>query len=173
MRMLATALLAAVLTAPAAEAQVRPPGQQQQRRAGMERQVDRAAMEAQIMQRFLETTTQRMGLSQDGTQQLAAILRRSGQERRTMHQQSEALQQRLQEAVRAGAGDAEVRGMIEEITALRRREFQLWEREQRELGQLLTPRQHAMYMVQWLRLQDNIRSVMARREDGPPPPSQR
>ena len=163
------ALVAALVAAPAAEAQ-RPPAQQRQQRGMMERPGDRAALEAQVMERFLQTAAQRMGLEDAGRERLQQVLRRSAGERRTMHQASEALQTRLQEAVRTGAPDAQVRSVLEELTALRRQELQLWEREQRELAEFLTPRQHAMYMVQWMRLQESIRGIMGRRQGGPPPP---
>jgi Spy/CpxP family protein refolding chaperone len=160
-------ILALALAAPAAEAQVRP---LQQRRGMAERPADRALLEAQVMQRFLQVTTQRMELADDGRRRLEGILRRSAEERRAMHQESQRLQTALQAAVRSGSEEADVSALLAGITELRQRELRLWEREQRELGQLLTPRQHAMYMVQWLRLQESIRGIMGRRQGGPPPP---
>ncbi|MEX0890576.1 MAG: hypothetical protein WEB88_00295 [Gemmatimonadota bacterium] len=161
----------AALGPAAAAAQNRPPGQQQmqQRRGMMERPADRALMEARVMERFLEVTAERLGLAAEGRTRLQAILRRSAEERRAMHQESERVQAGLMEAVRSEAAEDRVRGLLTNITELRRRELRLWEREQRELEQLLTPAQHAMYMVQWLRLQESIRGIMGRRQGGPPP----
>jgi len=162
----------AALGPAAAVAQVRPTGQQQmqQRRGMMERPADRALMEARVMERFLEVTAERLSLTAEDRTRLQAILRRSAEERRAMHEESERVQEGLTEAVRIQAPEDRVRGLLTGITELRRRELRLWEREQRELGQLLTPVQHASYMVQWLRLQESIRGIMGRRQGGPPPP---
>lgn len=167
MRNVAFALLVAALMPIAAEAQVggrrgQPPRMQAQ-------QQNRRALERQILRRFAEQSGQEMGLTPVLRGRLAQILDNSNEQRRALAVESAQLRQRLTEALRdTRTTDDQFRDILDDMDDLRSREHELWKRDQEALAGALTPRQRAMFMVRWLRFQDNIRDLIDRRPGGAP-----
>lgn len=165
MRRILIVILLAVLAPAGLEAQGRgraggPP------RSDLQSQ-NRRALERQILERFVEQSGQEMGLNTNVRTELGRILDDMNEDRRTLAIESAQLRQKLSEALRNSmTTDAQFTDILDEIDDLRRREHDLWKREQDRLAKALTPRQRAQFTVRWLRLQDNIRDLIDQRTDG-------
>jgi Spy/CpxP family protein refolding chaperone len=59
--------------------------------------------------------------------------------------------------------DAEFTRLINEMTRLRDEEEAMWKSDQEALSRILTPRQHARFIVMWIRFNDQIRDMAGRR----------
>lgn len=166
MKKILIAILIAALAPAAAQAQGRRGGPPP--RADLQ-SPNRRMLERQIIQRFVEQSGQEMGLNTDARTRLGRILDDSNEQRRTLAVESVQLRQKLTEALRnPSTTDDQFRDILDEITDLRGREHDLWKHEQDQLSKALTPRQRAQFMVRWLRLQDNIRSLIDQRPGGGP-----
>lgn len=130
------------------------------RRAAMEARRD--SLEAAVMQRFLEQLTRELRLDADQQRHTEKILRDGGMRRRELMQASGELRGRLIRALRASTtSDAEFTKLVAEHETLRQRESELWRREQDDLARVLTARQRAHFLVQWVRFQDSVRDIIA------------
>jgi chromosome segregation ATPase len=127
----------------------------------------RRMLERQILQRFVEQSGQEMGLNTNARTELSRILHDTNEERRALAVEAVQLRQKLTEALRDNrTTDDQFDDILDEINDLRRREHDLWKREQDRLSKTLTPRQRAQFMVRWLRLQDTIRDMIDQRTGG-------
>lgn len=128
---------------------------------------NRRMLERQILQRFVEQSGQEMGLNSGARVELGRILDDTNEERRALAVESAQLRQKLSEALRDDrTTDDQFSDILDDINDLRRREHDLWKREQDRLSRTLTPRQRAHFMVRWLRLQDTIRDMIDQRTGG-------
>jgi Spy/CpxP family protein refolding chaperone len=128
----------------------------------------RAALEARVIQRFIQQTSEELGVSVEVATRLNDIFRENMAARRRVARTAGEVRQRLQHAVETeSANDAQYARMLDELEALRVREHELALAEQAALAALLTPRQRAILTVHWLRMQDNMREVMLRRGGQP------
>ena len=126
---------------------------------------NRAALERQILQRFVEQSGREMGLNGPTQTRLQQILNESNARRRQINQEGVQLRQRLVDAIRnPQTTDGDFAAILTEIDALREREHELWRDDQQLLAKELTPRQRAVFMVRWLRFQENIRDLIERRQ---------
>jgi hypothetical protein len=124
----------------------------------------RAALERQIISTFVARTGEEMALAPEGRQQLERILQDSHARRRQLGMDAAELRRRLAAAVRdPGTADTQFAALLREADELRRREHALWERDQQEISSALTPRQQAIFVLRWVRLQERIQQLIAAR----------
>jgi Spy/CpxP family protein refolding chaperone len=129
------------------------------RRAAMEARRD--SLEAEIMQRFLDQLTRELRLDGDQRAHTERVLREGSLRRRELMRATGELRGRLVRAIRAqDTPDAEFHRLLAEHENLRHRENEVWRREQDELARVLTPRQRAHFLVQWVRFQDQVRDII-------------
>jgi Spy/CpxP family protein refolding chaperone len=135
-----------------------PPVQAQQ---GQARRVE---LEAEIVQRFLDRAAIELKLEGNTRARLEQHLRQSAPPRRGLAQSTVRLRGELLRAVRdENTSDTEFTRLINEMTRLRDQEESMWKADQDALSRILTPRQHARFIVMWIRFNDQIRDVAARR----------
>ena len=128
----------------------------------------REELEAQIVQRFLDHAAVEMKLDANARTRLEQHLRQSAPARRNLAVQAMQLRGHMLRAVRdESTPDAEFTRLINETTRLRDQEEALWKSDQEALGRILTPRQHARFIVMWIRFNEQIRD-MANKRGGPP-----
>ena len=129
----------------------------------------REELEGQIVQRFLDNASIEMKLDANSRTRLEQFLRQTAPARRRLAHQSVQLRGHMLRAVRDDATpDAEFERLISETTRLRDLEEAMWKSDQESLRRILTPRQHARFIVMWMRFNEQIRE-MANRRGGPPP----
>jgi hypothetical protein len=132
----------------------------------------RDALEAQIVQRLVARAGDAMRLGAPGRRRLAALLENSNAERRGLARQAIAVRRQLAQAVRdPSTSDGDFTRLVRELMRLRAREHELWQQDEKQLETLLTPRQHAQFLLHWARFQDEIRDILARRAGGMEPDS--
>lgn len=134
----------------------------------------RQELETQIVQRFLDNTASQLQLDADSRSRLEQHLRDSAPRRRALAQNTVQLRGQLLRAVRdETTSDAELTRLINEMTRLRDQEESLWKADQDALSRILTPRQHARFVIMWLRFNEQVRDLAQRRPDaGPGRPGQ-
>jgi hypothetical protein len=129
----------------------------------------REQLEAQISQRFLNHVTTELVLDGNTRTRLEQHLRQSGPERRRLAQSTVLLRGQILRAVRDDAtSDGEFSRLINEMTRLRDQEEALWKSDQESLRRILTPRQHARFIVMWIRFNEQVRDMAMRRGDQRP-----
>ena len=127
----------------------------------------REQLEAQIVQRFLNHAAVEMKLDANARTRLEQHLRQSAPARRNLAMQATQLRGHMLRAVRdSSTPDSEFTRLISETTRLRDQEEALWKADQEALSRILTPRQHARFIVLWMRFNEQIRD-MANRRGGP------
>jgi Spy/CpxP family protein refolding chaperone len=130
----------------------------------------REVLEAQVFDHFMTRVSTEMRLSTAGRTRLEQYLKQSGAQRRELARQTVQLRRRLFEATRdSTSAEAEIDQLLREFAQLREREQELWNRDQAELANQLTPRQRAVFILQWMAFNERIRSIMQGRE----PPDRR
>jgi Spy/CpxP family protein refolding chaperone len=158
MRRLLLLVGALLLVAPSASAQQGAPDPT--RRAALEARRD--SLEAAVMQRFVDQLHRELRLDAEQRAQTERVLRDGGLRRRELMRASGELRSRLHRGIRAAdTPDAEFHRLLAEHETLRHRENELWRREQDELAGILSPRQRAQFLVQWVRFQDQVRDILA------------
>lgn len=133
----------------------------------------REELEAEIAQRFLDRAAAELKLEGGARTRLEQHLRQSGQQRRTLAQNTVRLRGELLRGVRdENTSDTEFSRLISEMTRLRDQEETMWKADQEALSRILTPRQHARFIVMWIRFNDQIRDLaMKRGNQGPGAPA--
>lgn len=132
---------------------------------GMQR---RAQLEQQVMQRFMQRAITEIGVPAASRARFTEIVREISADRRAINLAAQQLRRRMMQAVQdPGIKDAQFERMLQEQRTLRQREFDLWQREQARLGEVLTPRQRTQFTVLWLQLHENARNLMQQRRLGP------
>jgi Spy/CpxP family protein refolding chaperone len=130
----------------------------------------REQLEAQIVQRFMNHASKELQLDADNRTRLEQHLRQSAPRRRALAQSTVQLRGQMLRAVRdEGTPDAEFTRLISEMTRLRDQEEEMWKSDQEALSRILTPRQHARFVVLWIRFNEQVRD-MAMGRGGPPGP---
>jgi Spy/CpxP family protein refolding chaperone len=138
-------------------------------------QARREELEAEIVQRFLDRAAVELKLDDNSRTRLEQHLRQSAPPRRGLAQNTVRLRGALLRAVRdENTPDAEFTRLINEMTRLRDQEETMWKSDQEALSRILTPRQHARFIVMWIRFNDQIRDMAAKRgaKLGPGAPAQ-
>ena len=136
-------------------------------RGGARQMQSRSQLEARVYQRFLEQSGREIGLSSDERSRLQSWLQDSQDQRRNLSDQAAAIRERLLRAVaNPETSDAEFEQILDDLNNLRDREHDLWQRDQRELAELLPPRKRAQFVVRFLRLQDAVRDLIQQRDPG-------
>jgi hypothetical protein len=124
----------------------------------------RAQLEAQLLQRFTQRAGRELRLGPAQQASLVRIVRETALERRQLNLAGADLARRLDLAVRdSAAGDSLFQRLLAQQRNLRQRELRLWLREQQNLAQVLSPRQHAHFTHLWLRLQEDARGLLLQR----------
>lgn len=124
----------------------------------------RAQLEAEVFERFLNRTAEELQLDESGRARLEKTLRQAGQRRRELGGQWRDLRQHLIEAVRdSSTSEAEFTRLLNELTALRARDYELWRDEQKALADVLNPRQRAQFAVLFLRFNERLQEMRFRR----------
>jgi hypothetical protein len=131
----------------------------------------REQLEAQIVQRFLNHAATELQLDGSNRTRLEQHLRQTGQRRRALAQSTVQLRGQMLRAVRdESTPDAEFTRLIGDMTRLRVQEEEMWRSDQDALSRILTPRQHARFVVMWIRFNEQVRDMAMGRggPDGPP-----
>jgi Spy/CpxP family protein refolding chaperone len=124
----------------------------------------REELEAAIVQRFLDRAATELKLDGNTRTRLEQHLRQSAPPRRNLAQNTVRLRAAMLRAVRdESTTDAEFTRLINEMTRLRDEEEAMWKSDQEALSRILTPRQHARFIVMWIRFNDQIRDMAGRR----------
>jgi Spy/CpxP family protein refolding chaperone len=161
-KVIAVALLGLLPAVTAAQAQRLPREQRLGRLGGPP---PRARLEAEIFDRFMNKVSRDLQLDAGARNRLERHVRETGQQRRQLAQQSVQLRRRLNQAVQDPTrSDAEIAGLLNELEQLRTRENELWKNDQNALGQMLTPRQRAVFTLQFMQLNDRIRDLVQQRQ---------
>ena len=154
MKILRLVVLMALFTPLAATAQVGRPG------GPPPRQV----LERQIFERFMNRVSTDMRLDTQGRTRLEQHVRQSGQERRQLNQRAVQLRRELMNAVRnEQTTDAEMDRLLKQFNQLRAEEEALWVRDQESLARMLNPRQRAVFILQYMRFNEQIRDLLQQR----------
>ncbi|MGQ0813956.1 MAG: hypothetical protein ACT4O1_05770 [Gemmatimonadota bacterium] len=128
----------------------------------------RQMLQRQIGERFMQTVATQLRLDPETRTQLQQQLLQSGERRRDLAERSQILRLQMVRAARdSTTSDAELRKFLNEATALKEREDELWKGDQAALSRILTPRQHVHFMFMWLRFNDQIRDVTNRQARPP------
>jgi len=152
MRMLA--LLVLVLFPAMAAAQL--PSRQQPR--------NRLQLERQVMERIARQIGDSLQLSPDARTRVEEWLIETNARRRELARETANLRRQLAAGLRdETTGDAEFERLLGELRELRRRELERFQSDERELSQVLTPRQRAQLALRMARLQERMRELMMRR----------
>jgi Spy/CpxP family protein refolding chaperone len=131
---------------------------------GQQGQARREELESEIAQRFMDRAATELKLDANTRTRLEQHLRQSAPPRRGLAQNTVRLRGELLRAVRdESTTDAEFARLINEMTRLRDQEETMWKSDQEALSRILTPRQHARFIVMWIRFNDQIRDVAAKR----------
>jgi Spy/CpxP family protein refolding chaperone len=137
------------------------PGQHKQRRE---------ELEAQIVQRFMNHVATELQLDASSRGRLESHLRQTAARRRALAQNTVELRGHLLRAARdESTPDSEFTRLINDMTRLRAQEDEMWKADQESLAKILTPRQHARFVMMWIRFNEQIRDMAMRRPGGPPP----
>jgi hypothetical protein len=146
------------------------PNAQQQRQAAR-----RDALELQVLNRFVKRTSDEMSLDQGQRTRLLDVVRNSSLKRKQLTQRTNELHRRMAVAIRDQSTSPETfTRLLADHQQLRRDEQQITDAEQNDLRAFLSPRQQALFLMQWIRLQENARAVQAQMgPDGPPLPGGR
>ncbi len=124
----------------------------------------REALEAQIVQRFLNHVATELQLDADGRSKLEQHLRQTASRRRALAIEAVQLRGQLLRASRdENTTDAELTRLIDQMTRLRGQEDSLWRSDQDALRRILTPRQHARFILMWIRFNEQVRDAAMRR----------
>jgi hypothetical protein len=159
LRLLAVVLVLALVPSLAFAQRPGRPGQQKERRE---------ELETQIVQRFLNHVAMELQLDGNTRARLEQHLRQTAARRRALAQSTVQLRGQMLRAVRdSSTADAEFTRLIGEMTRLRGQEEDMWRSDQESLRGILTPRQHARFVVMWIRFNEQIRDAAMRRP-GPP-----
>ncbi|MEX2281469.1 MAG: hypothetical protein WEE89_03160 [Gemmatimonadota bacterium] len=128
----------------------------------------RAVLEAQVFDRFVGKVSTDMKLDQPRQQRLKQHLQQSGQQRRQLTQQTVQLRRQLMRAARdSTVTEAEVEGLLTQFEQLRAREQDLWSRDNAALSQILTPRERAIFVLEFMRFNERIRDLVQQRTEPP------
>jgi hypothetical protein len=128
----------------------------------------REQLEAQIVQRFLNHASNELQLDAASRARLEQHLRSTAPRRRNLALNTVQLRGQMLRAVRdEGTPDAEFTRLINEMTRLRGQEEEMWKSDQDALSRILTPRQHARFVVLWIRFNEQVRDMAMGR--GRPP----
>lgn len=128
----------------------------------------REQLETQIAARFLNHVATELQLDADARNRLEQHLRQTAPSRRSLAQKTVELRGTMLRAVREpSTPDAEFTRLISEMTRLRDQEEDMWKSDQESLSRILTPRQHARFVVMWIRFNEQVRDMAMRRERRP------
>lgn len=142
---------------------------QQQRPSNMARPAERERLEREIVQRFVQQVSTALNLDDARRSRLETLLNDGNARRRGLAREAMQLRQRLQAAVRdSSTAEAEYERILSGMSAIRDQEHANWREEQAALDALLSPRERAQFTMHWLRFQQRIRELIARRPGAPP-----
>jgi Spy/CpxP family protein refolding chaperone len=123
----------------------------------------REMLQKQIGERFMDGVATQLKLDAATRAKLQEHLLKSGEQRRDLAERSRLLRIQMVRAARdSTTTDAELRKFINETSALKKSEDDIWRADQDALSRILTPRQHVQFMFMWLRLNDQIRDISNR-----------
>lgn len=130
------------------------------RRAVLESRRD--SLESELLSRFVVQLSRELSLTAEQRAGTDRILRSGAEQRRSLMRESGALRGRLQRALReSGTTDAEFNRLLAEHESLRQRESDFWRAEQDELARVLSPRQRTQFVMQWVRFQEQVRTIIS------------
>ena len=146
-----------------ARAQIRPRRESTLPRAGAARQLpddrrasgNRAQLERRFREMLYQVTRRRVGLTDEQMNRLIPINQRFETERRGIQRQERETRLALRDAMRDSthADQARITSYLDRLVDLQRQRVELVAREQRDLGEFMTPLQRARYTA----LQEQVR----------------
>ena len=132
---------------------------------------ERAQLEARVLERFLERAGAEASMSDAQRTRVRTILQESVERHRERVMTGARLRRELNGAVREpGTPDAELERILAQIEELRAQEHASWQRDQKAIASVLSPRQRATFSLRWMAFQESVQAMMgARRPRGTPP----
>ena len=140
---------------------------------------DRGRLEERFRERLALVMRERLSLTDDQMRRLGEVNRRLEGERRTLIREELDVRREMRRALRpdSTAADATVDALLERSLRVERRRLELFELEQRELRQFLSPVQRAKYLGMQEQLRRQMDEMRERRSGGqfdrPGPPGLR
>lgn len=136
-------------------------------RAGDQPPRDRAALEARFRERLKSVMQQRLGLNDAQIDRLADINARFEGRRRELYTAEREVRINLRNELAAdsAANDERVSGLLDRALRLQRDRLDLFEAEQKELQQFMTPVQRAKYWGMQEQLRRQMEEMRERRMD--------
>lgn len=152
-------MVVALLVAPVVlQAQVRGPDRDR-----------RAELEQQVRRRFMAQIAQRLELTQEQREQIRDVLGESADARTDLALESQALRIDLMQAARdEDASMDRFQEILDRFDAVRSREWEIQQEEIAALGEILTPKQQAMFLFMRIQFNDRIREMRGRGGPGGP-----
>jgi hypothetical protein len=143
------------------------PLEAQRMRAGDQPPRDRAALEARFRERLKSVMQQRLGLNDAQIDRLADINARFEGRRRELYTAEREVRINLRNELAAdsAANDERVSGLLDRALRLQRDRLDLFEAEQKELQQFMTPVQRAKYWGMQEQLRRQMEEMRERRMD--------
>lgn len=130
-----------------------------QRRPGMRGQ-DRAELESRIRQRFGEMVRQRLGLDEEQAARLEEVVASFQSERMRLAREGQAVRRRMEAlALEQRTDDNEALQLLERLRALRLEEAQVFQAEQEQLLQVLSPSQLLAFQMLREEMAERIRRL--------------
>lgn len=128
---------------------------------------DRAALEARFRERLKNVMQQRLGLNDTQVERLADINTRFEGRRRALYLSEREVRVGLRRELGAdsGANNDRVAALMDRALRLQRDRLELFEAEQRELQQFMTPVQRAKYWGMQEQLRRQMEEMRERRGD--------
>lgn len=124
----------------------------------------RQQLRQQVFARFMDRASRRLALTAEDRLRVEQVLLRGEAQRAALAQEARAVRRALAAAGRDSATpQQEYDRLLKRMTELRTQELALWEREQAELGQVLTPRQRAQLMAMRLELFERVQRMREQR----------
>jgi len=123
-------------------------------------QNDRAALQQRVHARFMEILSRRLGLDDQQREKVSDILRKDMQDRMELAHRSMTARRRLALATAdtATAPDR-IQAILDDIDRLRQQETALAAREDSALATVLTPRQRAEFIILRGRFNERVRQI--------------
>lgn len=140
-----------------------------QRRPGMRGQ-DRAELESRIRQRFGEMVRQRLGLDREQAARLEEVVASFQSERMRLAREGQAIRRRMEAlALERRTDDAEALELLERLRALRLEEAQVFQAEQEQLLDVLSPSQLLTFQMLREEMAQRIRRLRGMGPGAGPP----
>ena len=170
------ALVAMLMVAPAAQAQLRPRAEAAlPRNPGVPRRQqlpegggNRAQLERRFQQMLYQVTRQRVGLTDEQMKRLVPVNQRFTTQRRGIQRQERQTRMALRDAIQDSSqvDQAKITEYLDRLLDLQRQRVELLAQEQKDLAEFMTPLQRAKYTALQEQVRQRIDQMRRRRVTG-------